>query len=51
MRPGDFSREHQVIAGHIGLRINRAMFEFYFEPAPKLLQVDLGPINFEQRSE
>jgi hypothetical protein len=40
MRPGDFSGEHQVITGHIGLRIACAMFEFYFEPPPKLIQVD-----------
>jgi len=39
--PGDFSREHRIITSHIRLRINRAMFEFYLEPASKLLQVDL----------
>jgi len=42
-----FSRKHLIITGHIHPWINCVMFKVYLQPSPKLLQVDLCPINFD----
>jgi len=40
VRPGDLRRHGDVVIGHIGLRVTRAVLELDVHPLPELLEIE-----------